>query len=261
MNTKPNTPANPVTAEAESRRRQRGFTLIELLVVIAIIAILASLLLPALSSAKEQAQRTRCANNNKQLGLATQMYVGDNNDYLPHPNWNPPKVRGWLYDATATANGFAPDLAIAPYNMFPNRAYETGLLWNYVKQREIYQCPLEKTNTTSFKTRINKMSTYIQNGAICGYSVSSTASYRLSNFRGDAFMMWEPDETSTTTYRDAAAYPSGDQDLGKRHGRKGGIVLGFGGHVEFLRYEVFTKEQNNPAKNRLWCSPASENGR
>ena len=70
-------------AEPRWQKRGAGFTLIELLVVIAIIAILAAMLLPALSKAKAQAQSIACKNHLHQMGLALKMYVDDNRSTYP----------------------------------------------------------------------------------------------------------------------------------------------------------------------------------
>src|SRR5271168_305522 len=82
-----------------ARQGTSAFTLIELLVVIAIIAILAAMLLPALSAAKAKAKTIACVNNNKQIGLAMMMYVGDSNDFLPplnDKNWASHTTNWWF---------------------------------------------------------------------------------------------------------------------------------------------------------------------
>ena len=113
----------------------RAFTLIELLVVIAIIAILAALLLPALSRAKAAAQAATCRNNLKQWGLATQIYVTDNNDYLPREGIANPQAASGQLDPSRKAwyIQLPQTLGLPPYLDMPWRtnaaADVSGTIW------------------------------------------------------------------------------------------------------------------------------------
>jgi prepilin-type N-terminal cleavage/methylation domain-containing protein len=113
-----------------------GFTLIELLVVIAIIAILAAMLLPALSKAKQKALAIQCMNNTKQLTLAWIMYAGDNRDFVAglDNSQSPANPAVWQ---TAWCGGDMNDY----FNCINTDTIEVGELWPYTKSLAIYHCP------------------------------------------------------------------------------------------------------------------------
>ena len=129
---------------AELKRRvlrpfARGFTLIELLVVIAIIAILAGMLLPALSKAKEKAKRTKCMNSLRQVGIASQMYADDNNNILPPMVDNRNQVGNWSWDmpqeivSNLLNYGFARDILYCPSFQEQNN----DELWNFTSRFKV----------------------------------------------------------------------------------------------------------------------------
>ena len=151
---------------ATERNSKMAFTLIELLVVIAIIAILASMLLPAVTRAKMVATSTACQNNLKQLQTCWLMYMHDNEDVMPPNNFVYSVSIGNSNDPTLGEDGITWCRGLAPLDTNEITG-DTSLLFAYNKNAEIYHCPADRSTVQGFPSIMRKRSYNVSNSANC----------------------------------------------------------------------------------------------
>lgn len=165
--------------------RLRAFTLIELLVVIAIIALLAAILFPVFSRARENARRSSCLNNMKNLGTAIMMYATDYDEMLPYEEyaWNTTGKNHW-------------DKMVFPY----------------VKNVQVFQCPsgtgqqINVENGTDWPAKPNR--DYAMNDWLCGTAVTATKRLKLPQIQNtaDIFLIGEGLRTNLGGWYSAIQY-------------------------------------------------------
>jgi prepilin-type N-terminal cleavage/methylation domain-containing protein/prepilin-type processing-associated H-X9-DG protein len=241
-----------------------GFTLIELLVVIAIIAILAAMLLPALSSAKEKANQVRCISNHKQLVLAWSLYKDDNGGRLVVDDpWGGTNYPSWVYGNMLLAQD-ATNAALV----------RTGLLYPLVPNVGVYHCPSDKSVSLRSYSMQPQLGLY-QNGQPCnGQAVFGFPGYPTMYTENQ---MRTPVPTATIVFADESTATLNDgwffvpatgdtwYDVpASRHSR--GCNFSFAdGHAEHWRWvdprtplaTYQSSTPNNPDKKRLQAAIAT----
>ena len=222
--------------------------------VIAIIGILAALLLPALSRAKNQAGKATDLNNLKQIMIAVNLYAADAGDVLPSANWDAGggNLPGWLY----TPGGLT------------NFDGTKGQLWPVLHNPKIYVCPNDNLQMTHWSNkdqsnvqRPQQLSSYAINGGVVGYSWSYEHSHspaKLGRMQPGDCAFWETDETEPAYFNDGANYPP--EGVSGRHAA-GGVQAAFDGSGTYIKLAQWYQDITNTNRNRLWCNPNSPDGR
>ncbi|MBM3902790.1 MAG: type II secretion system protein [Verrucomicrobia bacterium] len=251
--------------------RKDGFTLIELLVVIAIIAILAGMLLPALSRAKESGRGAVCKSNMRQLGMGMMMYADENRDYYAwagevNGNQTPDWVWGGLTRAELDKKsnwtkpppnfGFAADAgAIFPYVMSQklNRPATGKSTLGNTNRFPVYICP--STGAIGRALRVNySMNTFVDGRSGKGYPPLGLKSTAVINPAGKFLFMQE----NPLAMVNASVQPGGSVDDFRMTLHNGGLNNTFmDGHVEHMKEMVLRPIVSNtkPLLTQMYFDP------